>query len=158
MKRKSNIQIVLILFLASLIFLFGNSVNVWHYCCDLCQNQGPEVIENGICHEKSSAPCCKTDPNQQSSHSSNCSKDHTSVQYIGQANDHACFLENISIFLDIQDFKTEHKILSHDLLMVVACVLFQFEPFQTPTYQLTNSLHPPLSGRQILALNCILRR
>jgi len=157
-KQKSNLQIVLILFLASLIFIFGNSVNVWHYCCDLCQNNGPEVIENGICHEESSDLCCTTIPNQQSSHLPNCYDDHSFDQHIGQAENHSCFLENISIFLDKQNFKTEHKILSHELFVFVASVLFQFDPYQSPCYQLTKSLHPPLSGRQILTLNCILRR
>jgi len=157
-KQKSNIQTLLILFLASLIFMFGNSVNVWHYCCDLCQSHGPEIIENGLCHEESSKSCCKTTSDQQSSHLPNCSNDGSSDQYIVQPDDHACSLENISIFLDKQDFKTEHKTLSGKLFVLVANILFQFDQNQRPTYQLTNSIHPGLSGRQILALNCILRR
>lgn len=153
-KQKLNIKSTLLVFMALLVFLFGNSVNVWHHCCDMCFGHEHYVVSEVHSKEKGNESCCLGDRHLgvTENHMHECagSCDQT-------LRHHSCFLENVSIVLDENVSRSVQLIPSIFVYQAFLPTLSRFELDSPPLLLIYRSGLPPLEGRQILAKNCILR-
>ena len=145
--------------IAFLLFLFGNAVNVIHFCCDLCRTQGTEVFTENNCHESENIASVSVNSINTPDRSSSCT-DHLQTQLPFQLNHqhNSCSLETISINLDY----------FHKNIKVIPVVLTLFqdlnEQLQNLAVSAAKSVKPPLytsavhlSGRSLLNNICVLR-
>jgi|GEM_PF-1783716 hypothetical protein len=49
---KTYLKNIALCAIAFLLFFFGNSVNVIHFCCDICRTHGTQVFTENICNEE----------------------------------------------------------------------------------------------------------
>lgn len=145
-----------LIFISALILVFGNSVNIWHFCCDVCRNNAVEVVSTGNCrhfqeqdnHKKSKAA-------QSLIHSRFCNGECPADMGLDEE---SCYEEHYCMTLDDQVFIPHIKpILQISTLFVLPINLWFNEPesfFQNKN--LYTGIFPPL-GREILRSICILR-
>jgi len=167
---KTRIKNTTLYTIAFLLFLFGNSVNVIHFCCDICRVQGTQVFTENNCHEQvinkilwnnsdNSGNLNQTTPgNSRNTANSTCSTtnlNHFPFQLNHQHN--TCSLENISINLDYyqQHINLIPSILSLSYIIDENRNLAESatKVHNTPLY--TSAIH--LAGRRLLNEICILR-
>lgn len=146
--------------IAFLLFLFGNTVNVIHFCCDLCRTQGTEVFTESNCHDSEKIESVTFKYEVANAHNSGTCKDDLQTQIPFQVNHqhNSCSLETISINLDYF-----HKNIN---VIPVALTLYQDlnEQLQNLAVSAAKSVKPPLytsavhlSGRSLLNDICVLR-
>jgi len=147
--------------IALLIFIFGNSVNVIHFCCDVCRVQGTQVFNEGVCHEFESTDVISfSDRTNTEVHGGLFSCFGKDGRYPFQLTDEheECSINRISIILD--EFQ------SLKLIFLLFITVFLFSGFYMNDF-LTKRNHSafsliqpyiiPLTGRQLLNRICILR-
>jgi len=158
---KNRFKNIVLILISSLLFVFGNSVNIWHFCCDVCRDHANEVIINGDCslyHEHDNNNYCETA--QSRNHSGFCNGNCFADIAIHEGCGHeSCYEECFSITLDdytsIPNIKSFCKIFSS---LALPTILKPAEPKYFLTYKNLYAEAVPSSGRQILQNNCTLRR
>ena len=140
---KNRVKIATLYAIAFLLFIFGNAVNAVHFCCDVCRDQGAQVITDNLCHEHSVVAI----------HADNAKTDcETDIQH------NPCSIERISIILDDFTRTTKGISLVHSLVSISG---FDFRELKSLSSVLITSVRisPPvlLSGRLLLNHICVLR-
>lgn len=143
---KQGLKHLSLLLLALVLLLFGNSVSIWHFCCDLCRDRGVEIIAQGNCmpvhhdcegHEVKSA-------------------DHTSCSFHSDQ-EAGCYSETLSIPYEFSS--QTHKIFpvqQYIQLLIEPSVLFFVQ--DAGLFSFAPLIAARSSGRVLLSLHCILRR
>lgn len=84
--------------IAFLLFLFGNTVNVIHFCCDLCRTQGTEVFTENNCHDNESIESVVINSNfDYTSNISICSEKRSQKESINTSDNSGSCVENVQI-------------------------------------------------------------
>jgi hypothetical protein len=158
---KNRIKNTALYTIAFLLFFFGNSVNVIHFCCDVCRAHGSQIFTERICHEKISVDkLLKSDlPNLQTHDDAFCNhgQEGNCVSHLTHQHE-ICSLDRISITLDNfhWNFKTKLLILAAFLFgtgFLGAFFARTTSDISFPFY----SYAIPLAGRQLLNKICVLR-
>lgn len=155
---KTKVKNTILLFFASLLFLFGNSVNIIHFCCDLCRSEGFEVLEDMHCHDESDITSCDNIVTENNNHSLHCNGNCPLDQSVSkEKHNHKCRIDRISIELDDYVSKSNLKIFSNTLLFS-QIFAENLNIFTNPQNDFRDLIHSPLkTGKSLLKSNCILR-
>jgi hypothetical protein len=158
-RMKQKLQGISLLVLALILLLFGNSVRVWHFCCELCRENSLEIMFQGNCEPVHH--CCSAadaadpwlnhtlvDDNNTLPHNTSCSN--TSGQAPG------CYSETITI-----PFESSHKLIKFlpvgQFVQVLVLPLNLFKDAHTATTSFAPHIAARSSGRLLLSLHCVLR-
>lgn len=155
---KTKVKNTILLFFASLLFLFGNSVNIIHFCCDLCRSQGFEVVEDMHCHDESDIACCENIESENNNHSLHCNGNCPLDQAVSkEKHDHKCRIDRVTIELDDYVSKSNIKIFSNTLLFS-HIIADDLSIYTNPQNNFRDLPYQPLkTGKSLLKSNCILR-
>jgi hypothetical protein len=156
---KNRFKNIVLILVSALLLVFGNSVNIFHFCCDICRDHAKEVITSGDCsfyHENNDDFETTSLENHSIYCKGNCFADAAFQEDCGHE---SSYQECLSITLD--NFKPDFNIKPiYTLLSTLVFVSFPkpAEPDFINTHKFYYAEAFPLSGRQILDKNCTLRR
>jgi len=148
--------------IAFLLFLFGNSVNVIHFCCDVCRVQGTNVFIEESCHEKLVADVLFTssmDSNPTIIKDTKCCTEPKKDSPFQLTHQHeACSLICISIILDEFQKSIKDQLLVQLIPLFPETFLKDLSAKTTSHFLVTVYTYTiQLTGRQLLNKICVLR-
>jgi len=148
--------------IAFLLFLFGNSVKVIHFCCDVCRVQGTNVFIEENCHEKPGTGVFfsnSNDSNQKIFNGNNCCAEQKNDSPFQLTHEHeVCSLICISIILDEFQKSLKYQLLVQVTHLFSANFLKDLSAKTTSNILVTSySYAIQLAGRQLLNKICVLR-
>ena len=153
---KNRFRNSILILISTLILVFGNSVNIWHFCCDVCRNNAVEIVSTGNCsHFQEQDNLNKSQISRSLIHSRFCKGECPADTELEQE---SCYEDNYFITLDDQVFIPHLKpICQISSLFVLPANLKQTESeFVFPNKNPNSQTFPPL-GKEILRNICILR-
>jgi hypothetical protein len=146
--------------ISAILLIFGNSVNIWHFCCDICREHAMELIQDGDCsiyHENNTHSDCGSSKTVYNSRicDDKCSSDIFLREDCGHE---ISYEENISVILDDHITVPVIKVNENVMFTLVAQVSANIsESGFLISNIIFNSVAFPKSGRQILQCHCIYR-
>ena len=148
--------------IAFLLFLFGNSVNVIHFCCDVCRVQGTNVFTEDICHEKLGVGVFLSNSNSSNPEiidvENGCSVQGIHSPFHLTHQHEVCSLSRITIILDViqKNLNNRHSVQKAFLYSDFFLKAFSLKTISSITYPLYNRAIS-LAGRILLNKICVLR-
>jgi len=155
---KRCIKNTILITIAPLLLLFGNTVTICHFCCDACRSQGREIIAESQCHVLVREIQNAQNNNALQVHSAICHGNCFADISLEQGDEHgACSEEIYSITLDNQtpDFRFDLPVGQSSSIIPQTFIRIEQEPILVNYNIIIQGI--PLSGRQILEKNCVSR-
>lgn len=164
---KQPLQRISLLVLALVLLLFGNSVRVWHFCCELCLEHSLEIMYSGNCgpvhstcaagdaDDNASGHSCLAHPLSAATESGSEDAPWSSCAFHSELLP-ACYSETIEI--PIENVLPSSKYLP--VFQWLSALIRPLDLFKTTQAELS-SLYPLFvwrsTGRDLLHLHCVLR-